>query len=128
MATQRCPKCKSTRVRQGYRPTPLFIKMIFRYNLLCDQCNWEFRGFAIPGTLSRKTKKKKNLEDQESNVFSDKSIEKNDKDSLQFQTELASNDDERNLIVNDEESDTSKEFELIKPKNKVKKRVRVKLH
>lgn len=128
MATQRCPKCKSTRVRQGYRPTPFFIKMIFRYNLLCDQCNWEFRGFAIPGTLSRKTKKKKNLEDQVSNIFSDKSIETNEKDSLQFQTELISNDDERNIIVNDEDSDSSKEFELIKPKHKVKKRVRVKLH
>jgi hypothetical protein len=28
------------------------LKILFRYNLLCDKCNWEFRGFAVPGTVS----------------------------------------------------------------------------
>lgn len=59
MATQRCPKCKSNRVRQGYRPTSALLKLVFRYHLLCDECNWEFTGFAIPGTVTKKTKKKK---------------------------------------------------------------------
>lgn len=59
MATQRCPKCKSKRVRQGYRPTSTLRKFIFRYHLLCDDCNWEFIGFAIPGTVRKKTKRKK---------------------------------------------------------------------
>lgn len=48
MITQKCPKCNSGRIRRGYRPTSVFSKLIFRYNLLCDTCNWEFTGFAIP--------------------------------------------------------------------------------
>lgn len=60
MATQKCPRCESSRVRLGYRSTSLFKKLTFRYNLLCDECNWEFVGFAIPGTVSSKTKKRRN--------------------------------------------------------------------
>ncbi len=52
MISQSCPRCHSQRVRRGYRPTPLWLKILFRYNLLCDKCNWEFRGFAVPGTVS----------------------------------------------------------------------------
>lgn len=59
MATQRCPKCKSKRIRMGYRPTSIFLKLIFRYHLLCDACNWEFTGFGIPGTVAKKTRKRK---------------------------------------------------------------------
>lgn len=60
MSTQKCPRCNSQRVRRGYRPTSLFSKILFRYNLLCDNCNWEFKGFAVPGTVStRPTKKRK---------------------------------------------------------------------
>lgn len=59
MATQKCPRCQSTRIRLAYRQTSFFSKMLFRYNLLCDDCNWIFKGFAIPGTVSNKTKKKK---------------------------------------------------------------------
>jgi len=61
MISQRCPKCRSSRVRAGYRPTPLWSKLLFRFNLLCNNCNWEFRGFAVPGTVSsnpRRNKKK----------------------------------------------------------------------
>ena len=64
MSTQNCPRCSSNRVRRGYRPTPLWSKLLFRYNLLCDNCNWEFKGFAIPGTVSNKpTSKKRKKED-----------------------------------------------------------------
>lgn len=45
-------------MRRGYRPTPFLLKCLFRFNLLCDTCNWEFVGFAVPGTLSSKSKKK----------------------------------------------------------------------
>ena len=31
---------------------------MFRYNLLCNTCNWEFRGFAVPGTVSVKPTRK----------------------------------------------------------------------
>lgn len=56
MISQRCPKCNSSRVRAGYRPTPIYLKLLFRYYLLCNNCNWEFTGFAVPGTVSSKTK------------------------------------------------------------------------
>lgn len=63
MSTQNCPRCSSNRVRRGYRPTPIWSKLLFRYNLLCDNCNWEFRGFAIPGTVSTKPTRKPKKED-----------------------------------------------------------------
>jgi len=63
MISQRCPRCASDRIRRGYRPTSIFSKIIFRYNLLCDNCNWEFKGFAVPGTISTKpTRKRKKVE------------------------------------------------------------------
>lgn len=58
MISQRCPKCHSNRIRRGYRPTPIWSKLVFRYNLLCDSCNWEFTGFAVPGTVTVKPTKK----------------------------------------------------------------------
>lgn len=51
MIAQRCPKCRSSRVRRGYTDTPLLLRMIGVYNLLCDNCNLLFRGFAVPGTV-----------------------------------------------------------------------------
>ena len=63
MISQKCPKCRSNRIRRGYRPTPLWSKILFRYNLLCDNCNWEFMGFAVPGTVrSKPTRKPKKPE------------------------------------------------------------------
>ena len=51
MISQRCPKCRSSRVRRGYTDTPVLLRMIGVYNLLCDNCNLLFRGFALPGTV-----------------------------------------------------------------------------
>lgn len=51
MIAQRCPKCRSSRVRRGYTDTPWPLRMIGVYNLLCDNCNLLFRGFALPGTV-----------------------------------------------------------------------------
>lgn len=56
MISQRCPKCKSKRVRRGYQKTPLFLRMIGIYELLCDDCNLLFRGLAVPGTVSTRRK------------------------------------------------------------------------
>ena len=77
MISQRCPKCNSSRIRAGYRPTPLWSKMLFFYNLLCDNCNWQFRGFAVPGTVSSRSKsnKKKQLE-----VVANKNVESKSED------------------------------------------------
>ena len=51
MIAQRCPKCGSTRLRRGYTDTPLLLRAIGVYNLLCENCNLLFRGFALPGTV-----------------------------------------------------------------------------
>jgi len=64
MISQRCPKCHSNRIRRGYRPTPIWSKIVFRYNLLCDSCNWEFTGFAVPGTVTVKPTKKQKKRSQ----------------------------------------------------------------
>jgi hypothetical protein len=53
MMKPHCPKCGSSRVRLGYQPTPLLLRMVGIYNLLCDHCNLLFRGFAIPGTIPK---------------------------------------------------------------------------
>jgi ribosomal protein L37AE/L43A len=92
MVSQRCPRCASGRVRRGYRPTPIWSKVLFRYNLLCDNCNWEFTGFAIPGTVSTKpTKKPKKTTSHEHN----QQIEKNDVngESTDAENEEAANAD-----------------------------------
>ena len=60
MISQRCPKCKSSRIRRGYRPTPRLLRMFGIYNLLCDHCNLLFTGFAVPGTVPKHSRKKRN--------------------------------------------------------------------
>ncbi len=51
MIAQRCPKCGSRRVRRGYTDTPLLLRLVGFYSLLCDNCNLLFKGFAVPGTV-----------------------------------------------------------------------------
>ena len=51
MIGRRCPQCGSSRVRRGYRDTPLLLRAIGIYSLLCDNCNLLFKGFAVPGTV-----------------------------------------------------------------------------
>ena len=63
MISQKCPRCNSKRIRRGYRPTSFFSKILFRYNLLCDNCNWEFKGFAVPGTVTYKPTRKQKKQD-----------------------------------------------------------------
>lgn len=78
MISQRCPKCGSSRVRHGYTPTPIWSKFLFRYNLLCDGCNWEFKGFAVPGTVSTKPtrSRKRNTEKNAAQVKSQNAANK----------------------------------------------------
>jgi hypothetical protein len=40
--------------------------------LLCDACNWEFKGFAVPGTVTNKPARKekgKNKSDEKKSEF-----------------------------------------------------------
>jgi len=57
MISQRCPKCRSSRIRKGYKPTPLLFRLVGIHHLLCNHCNLLFTGFAVPGTLARPNKK-----------------------------------------------------------------------
>jgi hypothetical protein len=57
MISQRCPKCRSSRIRKGYKPTPLILRLVGIHYLLCNHCNLLFTGFAVPGTASRMSKR-----------------------------------------------------------------------
>ncbi len=57
-----CPKCGSSRIRRGYAPDPLIVRIFGFRELLCDGCNLRFRGFVIPGTLPRSGRHKKKPE------------------------------------------------------------------
>lgn len=48
-----CPKCGSSRIRRGYAPDTLLVRIVGFRELLCDGCNLRFRAFVIPGTLPR---------------------------------------------------------------------------
>jgi len=53
MISQKCPKCRSSRIRKGYKPTPLILRIVGIHYLLCNHCNLLFTGFAVPGTVNR---------------------------------------------------------------------------
>lgn len=55
----RCPKCRSSRIRRGYKPTLFILRMFGIYNLLCDNCNLLFTGWIIPGTVPKHGGRKK---------------------------------------------------------------------
>jgi len=57
MISQRCPKCRSSRIRKGYKPTPLLLRLVGIHHLLCNHCNLLFTGFAVPGTVGRSGRK-----------------------------------------------------------------------
>jgi hypothetical protein len=57
MISQRCPKCRSSRIRKGYKPTPFLFRLVGIHYLLCNHCNLLFTGFAVPGTVGRPSRK-----------------------------------------------------------------------
>lgn len=137
MATQSCPRCKSDRIRSGYRPTSFFQKLMFRYNLLCDNCNWEFIGFAIPGTVSSKSKRRKKISEGhhgtplKSETDSNGASENIVNGSLLNASELeASGEPDKesvDLDIQSKENDFIAAQNNKKRGNKIKKRARVKL-
>jgi transposase-like protein len=42
----KCPSCGSPRVRSGYRPPSFPSRLIGYRELLCDNCNYLYRGFS----------------------------------------------------------------------------------
>ena len=65
MISQKCPKCRSSRIRKGYKPTPLLFRLVGIHYLLCNHCNLLFTGFAVPGTAGRSSKKTSTRSDSE---------------------------------------------------------------
>jgi len=57
MISQKCPKCRSSRIRKGYKPTPFLMRLVGIHYLLCNHCNLLFTGFAVPGTVGRPGKR-----------------------------------------------------------------------
>jgi hypothetical protein len=51
MFAQRCPSCRSSRLKRGYTDPPLLFRLFGVYNLLCENCNLLFKGLAVPGTV-----------------------------------------------------------------------------
>jgi hypothetical protein len=145
MISQNCPKCGSNRVRHGYRPTPLWSKLIFRYHLLCDNCNWEFKGFAVPGTVSSKpTRRPKkqtlavgSVEEnsnflESSNFLSEPPIEAADRaeteDGIMARESSATDETGKAVSTNGGVSDVEEiETDSAKKPRKTKKKVKIKL-
>lgn len=41
-----CPACGSAKIRNDYRPAPIFLRVLLIRALLCDNCNRQFRAFS----------------------------------------------------------------------------------
>lgn len=53
MFMPRCPRCKSSRIQRGYNDESLPQRLLCLRELLCNNCNLEFRSFALPGSVTR---------------------------------------------------------------------------
>ncbi len=125
MISQKCPRCHSNRIRRGYRSTRFWSKIIFRYNLLCNACNWEFKGFAVPGTVSvkplKKPKKQAEADDLKAIVKEEVNIDKaNAAENLESNIEekLENQTEERQTDVSSKTSSSNR--------SRVKKRIKIK--
>ncbi len=49
-----CPSCGSSRIRNGYKPAPFWLRVIGIRGLLCDSCNFPFRAFSPLPPKSRR--------------------------------------------------------------------------
>lgn len=58
MFARSCPQCGSSRVQRGFNDPPLLLRLIGIYDLLCNNCDLEFKGFALPGTIKRSRRAK----------------------------------------------------------------------
>jgi hypothetical protein len=53
MFAPHCPRCKSVRIQLGFQDAPLLRRLIGIRELLCNNCNLEFRGFLLFHKLER---------------------------------------------------------------------------
>jgi hypothetical protein len=124
----KCPRCDSGRIRRGYRRTPIWRRAVGRYYLLCNACNWEFAGWAIPGTVdaasARRRKKRaeeKNRQAAEAFDESKEFIQKTE-ESEDFQNEVEKSENNRADFEAADHAATNLK------RVKHKKRIRIKLN
>lgn len=53
MFKQHCPRCQSLRLQLGFKDSPLALRAVGIQELLCNNCNLEFRGVVLFGRLER---------------------------------------------------------------------------
>jgi hypothetical protein len=53
MFKQHCPRCQSLRLQLGFKESPLPLRAVGIQELLCNNCNLEFRGVVLFGRLGR---------------------------------------------------------------------------
>lgn len=58
MATLKCPRCASARVQRNFGDAPFLLRALGINELLCNNCDAEFRGFAPPGMTRRSRRHK----------------------------------------------------------------------
>jgi len=56
-----CPACGSAKIRNDYRPAPIFLRVLLIRALLCDNCNRQFKAFSprAPGARQSSRARKK---------------------------------------------------------------------
>lgn len=53
MFKQHCPRCQSLRLQLGFKDSPLALRVVGVQELMCNNCNLEFRGVVLFGRLAR---------------------------------------------------------------------------
>ncbi len=107
--TQSCPRCGSNRIKRGYRPTPFLSKLVGRYHLLCDNCNWEFKGFAIPGTFASSPPKRTKIKPIESLRVNEADVVVGQKKSQSQETTAFENNQDLETLKVDAREDSTNE-------------------
>ena len=116
----KCPVCKSSRIRRGYRSTPFWSKVIFLFNLLCDNCNWEFAGFALPWTIPSKTTKRSKVKNVNSEAVERNPISDVPEGELnEEQVSLNAINESEDKIVSESKTDIDKS-----PRKNLKKKIK----
>ncbi|MFN0088626.1 MAG: hypothetical protein ACKVX9_24775 [Blastocatellia bacterium] len=54
-----CPSCKSSRIRNDYKPAPLWLRLFGVRALLCDHCNFQYRAFCLRSPKTGKPRQAK---------------------------------------------------------------------
>ncbi len=47
MFKQTCPRCQSTRIQLGFNEAPMMLYLVGMRELLCNNCNLEFKAFVL---------------------------------------------------------------------------------